>query len=321
MPGVRCAEVPPDDPAREQYFLDRVAPLGLDWRTTRAEFRNSYGVTSYYGWKDVVPLPDSAVLTDVPLKYYFYWEDHSSDLPPDYLFADYMPEESLRQNFSRAERALAGRLGLGERKDTSNCLTRRWQFGVFSVELLGWPPELQRPMKNSLYEANPVLHRRASIIIRSDLPLVYPDDSLLVLSGEQPQPDGLKTLRHGRPMNPRPAGRFGRRNPAELSAVLPPNETLVWCDGPRIGFSAKHGSIVVQRTPGTALVLNRIQAARGSGGSDLSICWKEPDDMRAAPFVRTVVFSDGAIDGLDAESERLAGFLEIPRFEEQSIDD
>src|SRR5687768_5922370 len=84
--------------ADEQRFLERMAPIGLDWLTTRSEFAARHGVTSYYGWADVVALPPSSALTATPLQFMLHADERVMDLVPESLWADYMPNDDARAN-------------------------------------------------------------------------------------------------------------------------------------------------------------------------------------------------------------------------------
>ena len=51
----------------DERRFDLIAPTGLDWLTTRADFARRHGVTDYYRFENVVALPPSSVLSDAPL--------------------------------------------------------------------------------------------------------------------------------------------------------------------------------------------------------------------------------------------------------------
>jgi hypothetical protein len=107
-----------------------------------------------------------------------------ADLPPEYLFADWSPTASAREDHAQALARLAT-LGRGEPADTSNCLARTWRFGVFRVELHTFPPELQSPMCNTLLELAPHLAVPSTVSLHSEYAWALPDPALVGLTGPE----------------------------------------------------------------------------------------------------------------------------------------
>ena len=100
-------------------------------------------------------------------------------LPPEYVFASFMPHTNARENHREIERQLRERLGRPIADDVSNCIVRRWTFGVFSVELHTFPPEKQDPrLPNLLHQAEPRFITAASVSIKTEYADVLPDGSL-----------------------------------------------------------------------------------------------------------------------------------------------
>ncbi len=67
----------------ERRFLDLLAPIGLDWLTTRAEFRQRHGHKLYAGLGEVIPLPLSTAFSAAPLEFAMHNDHRVLDLPPE----------------------------------------------------------------------------------------------------------------------------------------------------------------------------------------------------------------------------------------------
>jgi hypothetical protein len=265
--------------AQERWFLERVAPMGLDFLATRQQYRQRLGVSSYHGWKDVIALPASNALSASPLCFVMYADDDVSDLPPEYSFADFMPHDDARENRRDIEQQLSVVLGAPQVEDVSNCLKRRWSFGIFRVELHTFPPELQGPTKskNSLHEKNPRLAINASVTIKSEYALPYPDGSLEgvadAIRGASSAVVALTSPSSvmGGPQLA-PSRRYSRRSPKSLVASVSPTRLFGWRDGRgRLGVSGAFRSLVFEPALATRLRLATLEPDRGPGGLQLEL--------------------------------------------------
>ena len=267
----------------EQFFLARVAPI--DWRATRWELADQFGVTRYHAWADVVTLPPS--FCGLPFSMYA----KPADLPPEYLFADFVAHDDARANHAEMEARLVAALGPATVADTANCLRRTWSFGVFGAALHTFPPELQDPRsgRNTLIANEPRLALSASVSLSSAYAWVYPDESLAGV--------GENTIQiKGRPV----WGRGDtRRNPASLRV----RGLVAWRDGERVGISDARDSLGLARSG--CLVLVHVRAGRSAAQS-------------FAEFHGNIVLADAGENELDEEAPRIARLWGVP-LEERTV--
>jgi hypothetical protein len=317
----------------ELFFLAKVAPLGLDWLTTRETYRQRFGVRRYADWADVIELPPSSALSETPLQFRMYADQRAMDLPPEYLFDHFVPYDDARKNFRIIEGQLRETLGPPVVDDTSNALGRQWSFGVFGVSLTVWPPEMQRSERgrNTLLEKNPRLATAASLSIRSAYAFARPDASMqsLVALIHDARARGVGdrvlflnpiAVRSLRPPLPR---RETRRNPGALASVLSPDDLVAWRDesGATLGLSRTRESLVLRGTPKRCLILVRLAPARGPGGSVLLFQSDEPRNPARPYDERTTLLEGGAPDALDPTAARLSALWGLELREEEGFDD
>lgn len=248
---------PPNDPARvglsdeERWFLSHVAPY--DWRTPRDALAQRLGVSRYHDWVDVIALPPSFL----GLGFLAYAEP--ADLPPENLFADVLPRDDARVNYRGALDVLTHVLGPGVEAGASNCLGRTWGFGVFTVTLRAFPPDLQPPgMRNALLARAPALAARATVTLTSAYAWVYPDPSLAGVGA-------AAVPVTGRPIWTRADT---RRNPPTLVV----DGLVAWRDGARVGFSEARDSLLLDGVG--PLVHVRVPAGRGPAEEHLELAGK-----------------------------------------------
>jgi hypothetical protein len=319
----------------ERRFLDLLAPTGLDWLATRADFAARHGISRYYDRDDVVALPASSAISEASLTWHMYAWPHLMDLPPEYLFASFMPYDHARKNHREIEGQLAARLGRPITTDSSNSIGRRWTFGIFSVDLNTWPPEMQPRAvlrSNVLHEREPRLVTASSVSFKTDYAHVYPDGSL---DGVATQVDAAgRGGRAGTVLMLPPLDshfrnrettsiRHSRRNPCALARALRAGEAIAWVDEPggRIGLSMPSQSLVFERTPPSALVLVRVEPARGSGGSLLYFRPRPPATSLGERGLDIELRGGGRMDSLDGTADRLSRFWNLPIVFESALDD
>jgi hypothetical protein len=315
------SELAPD----ERKFLELVAPIGLDWLTTRVEFRQRHGHKSYAGLGEVIPLEPSAALSDSTLEFVMYDDHRALDLPPEYLWAYFMPHDNARQNHHDIEAQLNSRLGRPAIDDASNCIQRVWRFGVFSVRLSTFPPEIQpselsRPGSNPYLDQNPRIRIAAKVSLHSEYALVYPDARLATaanaFNGSFWKPARFpccvlaSTARDGQ-ISRYPRRRETLRNPGVLSNLINPVQLVAWKDSvaTRLGLSAKRDSYLFEWRPTSHIVLVHLQPARGPGGYSLYFA---PDD-RSMLHQDAILLLDGELGGsLPTTANQLAETWQIP---------
>jgi len=254
--------------ADERRFLALVSPLGLDWLTSRADYAARFGVTRPYDWQDVIELPPRAALSDTALSFAMYASP--AELVPEYLFARFDGRHDARANHAALEAQLSARLGAASVLDVSNCLVRRWSFGVFTVEQHTFPPELQGTLRlhNPLLLAHPELERSSSVSLKSDTAFPYPDGSLLGVASLRGTSAALEIVLDAQTIATLD-GRRTRRNPRALDAVLAPATMLAWQDAARSGVSVRGRTELFAR--GASVELAHILPARGPGGTSVAV--------------------------------------------------
>jgi hypothetical protein len=313
----------------EQKFLSILAPSKLDWKTSRAQFQARYGTSSYHGWADVVALPPTRAISKTPLVFYMYWNNQSNDLPPEYLFADYMPNKDARRNHSEIEAELQATLGEGERVDTTNCLTRRWKFGIFQVELLTWPPELQAHSNNTLLDKNPDLAFRSSVAIKSELANISPSKELLFLvdliNGKEIK--DIRFSRLGSKIYKFPSFHHlhnTHRNSTQLISAMRGTWPMAWKNKitNQIGLTGVDRSLIITLDNGPTRIINyKIAPARGSGGSELMLQQGIPESPLVSYKYRTKLLTSNELDAMDDVSEIISKVWEIECVVEHALDD
>ena len=274
------------DPA-ESRFLEIVAPMGLDWRTTRADFEARHGRTPYRHWT-MIALPPSRALSDTPLVFRMY-TDWDMDLPPEHLFADSKPGPDL-------ERQLPARLG--PPSDVADSGIQRWLFGVFSIELRA------------------KLITSSTVTLRSAYVLPFPDASLEPLAEILPRAPGgevddafsfAKAPQHSLESAPLGASPRARRHPRSLAGRISEGWLVAWKDDARgrIGISAPEASLVFERRPDTSLLLAHVLPAKGPGRATLLL-------RGTSPLTNDTVLVGNAPDDLNTVSERIARLWNLP---------
>lgn len=262
------APLPDELTADERRFVALVSPFGLDWLTPRSDYAARFGVTRPYDWQDVIELPPCAALSDTALSFAMYASP--AEMVPEYLFAHFDVHGDARANHAALEAQLTARLGAASVLDTSNCLVRRWVFGVFAVEQHTFPTELQGTLRlhNPLLLAHPELELCSSLSLKSDTAFAYPDGSLLnirTLLGTSATLEIALSAETSASLD----GRRTRRNPRALDAVLAPSTMLAWQDAARCGVSVRGRTELFAR--GAAVELAHILPARGPGGASVAV--------------------------------------------------
>lgn len=314
----------------ERHFLKLVAPLGLDWRTSRGKFAARYGITTTPGCIDTILLPPSTALSREPLQFAVHYRAKWADIPPEYATADYLPANDVHENFRSLECQLQEKLGEGRRDDVSNALGRVWNFGIFQIKLHGWPPELQHAgLRNILHEQNPNLAFKAQVTILSKYSRIFPDPSLnavadaMVAGGTS---TGISVMNISFPnisVSSLASIPYSVRNSRKLRESI--TAPIVWNDhkGRRFGVSSAETSLVFPRdVPDTILVNYKLHPARGSGGSELAVQLGVATENLREYELRTNIFSNyKAIEGVTDLAETLSRFWSLPVLVVEGLDD
>jgi hypothetical protein len=276
------------DPA-ESRFLELVAPMGLDWRTTRAEFEARHGRTPYRS-RTTIALPPTRSLSDTPLVFRMY-TDWGMDLPPEHLFADCQPGPDL-------ERQLAACLGPPLSSDTAASGLHRWLFGVFCIELRA------------------KLISTSSVSLRSTHVLPFPDASLDPLAQLLPRAPG-EDVGHAFSFADAPEHTLDfslqgisprvRRHPRSLAGRISKGWLAAWKDDARgrIGISAPEASLVFERRSDPSLLLAHVLPAKGPGYATLTL-------RATSPQANDTVLFGADPDDLNTIAERITRLWDLP---------
>lgn len=332
MPAPAYQPITSEVTPAERRFLDLVAPLGVDWLTTRDAYRQRYGVSSYYGWHDVIALPPSSAVSRSPLTFVMYADSHVLDLCPEYLWANYMPHDDARENHRDIEQQLAAHFGEPAIEDVSNCLTRVWRFGVFQLKLHTFPPELQSRAlvgSNPLHEKNPRLRIASSISLHSEYAHAYPDASLSSLASWLTAPSagrgraGLVACRatHGRPGH-HAQRRHTRRNPSSLANNVAESALFAWRDDAtqRLGITGQRESLVFSSAHAAGLILTHLEPARGPGGFSLALD-TALETTPPRPGTRISILDAPRNAALELTASQLSEIWQLPLSHEAGYDD
>lgn len=317
--------------AQERGFLALTSGFGVDWLTTRAQFARRHGVTSYHGWVDVVRLPETRALSTAPLAFLMYagLRPRWVGLPPEYLWADHLPFDDAHRNHADIEAMLRAALGPGTTDERiSNCLNRRWTFGVFVVDLHTFPPERNRDAHNTLHAREPRLATASRVALSTPFAHAYPDRSLdrvaeWVESPEASSESSIVPLEYGLDWIRLPSVEFTRRNPARLSRALERAGVVAWRDrgAGRIGLSCATTSLVLPHDDAVRLVVVDVKPGRGPGGTELLLQRGPMGEGVQAHEVRAKLASSGPGVRMDEVTRSLASVWGVPIQPEVGYDD
>lgn len=333
MPALDYQPITSEVTPAERRFLNLIAPLGVDWLTTRDEYRQRHGVSSYYGWQDVIALPPSSAVSRSPLTFVMYADPSVLDLCPEYLWADYMPHDDARENHRDIEQQLAEHFGEPTQEDVSNCLQRHWSFGVFQLKLHTFPPELQSPAlssSNPLLEKNPRLRIASSISLHSSYAHAYPDASLSGVASWLTDPVAHKgrarllacRATHGRATS-HAQRRYTRRNPGTLVEKVAESALFAWRDdaNQRLGITAQRESVIFASAQAAGLILTHLRPARGPGGFSLALDTTAATKNPQRSGKRVTILDDPGDASLELAASQLSEIWQLPLSLEEGYDD
>lgn len=306
---------------RIQTLLDT---LGLPWRESMATLAGRHGMRPDNWLQSRIPVVqidlDKPPLPGLLRPMLFQFDpDHDASLPPT-SFMGYvwtgkrvslLPRDWARQSLALARQALEPGLGEPQPHDSSNTYGWRWQFGPSLIELVCFPPLLQRwGGTNSVHEAEPRTKNACHVTIETGyrppcseaeraalaafvpaLPLGGTFDPAIVATHRISQ-YALDYVREPVPGFARTVGQIGRSD-----------------DGSLLIFATSELRIIpiadVQ-----AVEVERIQPARGSGGAYVRLRCARP----GAKPKRIVLFGENGVppDALNDSAERIAEWIGIP---------
>lgn len=304
-----------------QHWLDA---RGLPWRESMAALADRHGVRHDSWLQSRIPAVfldlDEPPLPGLLRPLLFNLDpDFDMSLPPT-AFTGYvwtgervtlLPRDWARQSLARARRALEPALGKPQRYDSGNTYGWQWQFGSSLIQIICFPPALQRwDWTNCVHEAEPRTMTACHVTIATGYRPPCSADERAALAAFEP------ALNLG-----------GDYDPAVVATQRLSQYALDYVRAPAPGFERAVGRIgrsadgrlliyatselrIVPVAEAQAIEVERLQRARGSGGAFVRLrCARG-----GAKPKRIELFGHYGIppDVLNPIAERIAGWLGIP---------
>jgi len=265
-------EEPPESPVRA--LIDAA---GISWRSPRSELAIRYGVRPHpaYGW-DVIEMETSrSVFPNLlwPLSVQVF-PNFAPQMPATEFSGHVYVNADAYTNLSVAEKRLTELLGKESTHDSSsNALMRSWKSGAAKVEIVVWPPDLQRlPMTNTAHDREPRLNAACYLGINTGYRTICSAEELAMFrTFEAISPIGAKEIA-------RISVRDSPAQESELEWVREPHPQAMNLFG-LLGRSADGATLIffgsqlylVPMKDVIGLHVARVLPAKGPGGSQLWI--------------------------------------------------
>jgi hypothetical protein len=316
--GAGSALTSPDfDRPDDNPVLKTLNAAGVPWQMPRSELAARFGVRPHpaYQW-DVIAIQTDRPIVDgllYPLSAQVF-PQFSPHLPAtEFSGVTYFGNDA-RRNLELTAKQLAGRLGNAKIADRYNTVHCEWNFGAASISLLSWPPDLQRiPMNNNpAHKRDPRLAVGCSIAIKTGFRLKPTAQERVWLKSFVPL-HAIDVEPNVTPDSPRtqaaPQG--------ELEFIREPVEGSDRIFG-FMGHSADGAALIFCRSElylvsmerVARFTVDRIQPARGRGGSRLSVECATDYDAVSSKELR--IASAAGIDDLNELGAQLAAATNKP---------
>jgi hypothetical protein len=290
---------------------------GLPWLTPRAELMGRFGVRRcpWLGVDIVLADMHQPFLTSLirPLEFRVRAPISAQHPPAEFIGVSWFAADAL-QNLARTKDQLAPWLGLPEPLDSSNTHGWLWRAGPARVELLVWPPELQRAHVgvNDTHRREPRLITGCHIDIKTGYrPRPTPQEQAW-LDSYTPVVNFAAHASGPRPdVKNDPASEYDLEFVREPAPDLSRFSQTAGCsaDGQAVIFCHEQLHLIPARTL-TRLRVQRIRRGRGSGGAWLHADCRG-DEAGAADKALTIAAAPRA-DDLNDPAGRLAAALGKP---------
>ena len=305
-------------PEDEAKFLRLLQTIEINSINTRDYFYKKYGGVVKYNGLTEVKLPETTIFSDSPLNFKFLLEEQNKDLPPDYFVANIDEFKDARKNFAVLEKQMILKLGEGERCDATNCLLRRWIFGVFNVELYAWPYDLQSEWVKQQRSFDPSRFNEIAVSITQKQINLYPRKDLewiakaIINKNKSKESNSILKLNiENLSVSNFTPPTYTYRNTSIFQSIIQKNEIIIWKNKSfeEFGITSKESSLVFSTKEFNKLVLVQLQAAKGPEGSEIVMQTKK--QIKKEPFVQTTLLISGKINGLDSIAMQLKDFWNL----------
>ena len=294
-------------------LLDR---LGVPFRQSVGPLVASYGTEKCVWWDELFycHLPGQRILPAASAFSFRVWPGLDATLPPPdfsadlrgarWQLSDMVINRRAERNFDDALQGLVPLLGPGEEGSVSNTRARIWQFGRARVELMCFPPRLNRTFgKNTRHIRDPGSEHEATLRIS---PMWMPD----LTEAE------LNWLRDFRVLGQLSPPRHAALDTRTRWQSLPAGQ---WQSGYGISrdlaaFCTVSGqyAIIIPRATLLSVALDIATPAKGTGGADVSISYAPVGHDPRHEFRFTVATAPYAPNPLEDVASALATALDLP---------
>ncbi len=311
-------------PELEQNFLERLAPIGLDWITTIRALRESNSVVLNKQGVETILLPPTTALTDDPLVFQVVWFPDNADSPATYARAHFNQYGDTRENFNRLESQLKARFGEAKHFDSASSLNRAWEIGVFKIQLDAWPQDMKPEWQKNSEVNNALDYATVIVTLSSGFTHIFPDpealwivDALGDAESKEYQFAKFNFQDKGIHLQLTQTERF--RTPKKFLEVFSPGEVVYWKsirDPLQVGFASAHYHQKFKLTQESRLLLLKLLASRGPESSELRLC----SSMRAGDWGNGILVGN-SLQSLDEIASEISSFWGLPLTSETTDND
>lgn len=250
--------------------------VGIPWELSRASLAAKYGIKVHpaYSWEVIEITTHRPFLDGMiwPLSVQVF-SNFSPHMPATEFSGVAYHCDNAQENFARSVDELKLQFGEGKATGNSNTLGYKWTFGPGSVELIAWPPEMQRwPSSNPSHEREPRLKTGCYFQVQTGFRPKASANEAALLAAFVPIARILKEKTPASKANVLPAAQN------ELEYIRQPDEHHDHCYG-WIGTSSDRSALIwfskeLYIVPMDEIIkfeVARTKPARGRGGSWMKV--------------------------------------------------
>jgi hypothetical protein len=303
-------------------FLDRLA---LPHRASISALTARYGLrrSSYYGW-DVVEAGDVKPIVHGQVGALYFNSNNDPDLLPPISFSGFIAvDPDARDNHRKTLDAFSALFGEAPQdKSASNTLGHIWRFGEAALEIVSWPPELNRRHVNPAVARHPELANFCHIrLTTGDLPPLTPEEAAWladITPFANQGPDAAPQPRRSDPLwNGAGRGLYRRLPPARRGRGEAIGKSR---DGQALIGVDETEAFVLARADISAIQALHILPARGPGGLALFVDYADRfSSDRRGRNLRAFVASHA--DRLDRLADEIAAWAGVAMMRTERSDE